>query len=181
LTSTDAASGDQGAPTRSAAASWWSGKVRQTFGHLRAGVSDPERAELAGWLRPAELELFDAMHLADRRHGLDVVAWLRGAGETERDVLLAGLLHDCGKGDTGVGPRIAYALGQRYGRGVWRAASVVPGWPAAIDRLRIHADSSAELAAGAGCSARTVELIRHQDRPLDPEAGERLRLADEAS
>ena len=33
----------------------------------------------------------------------------------------------------------------------------------------------------AGCSPRTVELIRWQDAPRDPEAGERLRLADEAS
>jgi HD domain len=144
-------------------------------------VPDTERSELTGWLRPQELALFDAMHVADRRHGLDVVAWLRTAGESERDVLVAGLLHDCGKGQTGVGPRIAYALGRRYDRTFWRMAAIVPGWGAAIERLRVHADASAELAAQAGCSERTVQLIRHQDRPVDPEAGERLRLADEAS
>ncbi|HEY7132296.1 MAG TPA: hypothetical protein VH440_08580 [Candidatus Limnocylindrales bacterium] len=180
MTSSDAASRAPGAPTRGGGRDWWSGKVRRTYGHVRARVSGAERSELAGWLRPEELALFDAMHVADRRHGLDVVAWLGAAGETERDVLVAGLLHDCGKGDTGVGPRIAYALGHRYGRAFWRPAAIVPGWGAAIDRLRVHADSSAELAARAGCSVRTVELIRHQDRPLDPEAGERLRLADEA-
>jgi hypothetical protein len=168
------------APPRGGAVAWWSGKTRQTVGHLRARVSEVERAELSAWLRPEELALFDAMHVADRRHGLDVVAWLRGAGETERDVLVAGLLHDCAKGDTGVGPRIAYALGRRYDRTFWRMAATVPGWGAAIDRLRVHADASAQLAADAGCSPRTVELIRHQERPLDPEAGERLRLADEA-
>jgi hypothetical protein len=37
------------------------------------------------------------------------------------------------------------------------------------------------LAAAAGCSSRTVELIRHQDAPADPEFGELLRLADEAN
>jgi hypothetical protein len=37
------------------------------------------------------------------------------------------------------------------------------------------------MAAAAGCSVRTVELIRWQDAPRDPDAGERLRLADEAS
>ena len=37
------------------------------------------------------------------------------------------------------------------------------------------------MAEAAGCSPRTVELIRWQDDPRDPEAGERLRLADEAS
>ena len=37
------------------------------------------------------------------------------------------------------------------------------------------------LAAAAGCSPRTVELIRHQDAPRDAECGELLRLADEAN
>jgi hypothetical protein len=37
------------------------------------------------------------------------------------------------------------------------------------------------LAAEAGCPARTVELIRHQDAPLDPVAGRALQLADEAN
>jgi hypothetical protein len=122
------------------------------------------------------------MHVADRRHGLDVVAALRRDGVTEPDVLLAGLLHDAGKGRTGVWPRVAYALGQRWGLWVWRlAAAWLPGMRRALDRLRDHAESSARLAAEAGCSPRTVELIRHQDAPVDPEFGEALRLADEAS
>ena len=70
-----------------------------------------ERAALVAWTTPAQLALFDAMHVADRRHGLDVVASLRADGVTEPDVLVAGLLHDAGKGDTGVWPRVAYTLG----------------------------------------------------------------------
>ena len=162
-------------------ASWWADKARQTIGHLRAQVSPGERAEVVPWLRPAELALFDAMHVADRRHGLDVVAWLRRDGCADREVLAAGLLHDCAKGNTGVGPRIAYALGQHYGAWVWSVTSLLPGWRGAIRRLGVHADESARLADAAGCSPRTVELIRHQDRPVDRDAGERLRLADEAS
>ena len=80
------------------------------------------------WIAPAQLELFDAMHVADRRHGLDVVASLRAEGVTEPDLLIAGLLHDAGKGDTGVWPRVAYTLGSRYGdldHGASR--SVLPG------------------------------------------------------
>ena len=162
-------------------ASWWADKSRQVVGHLRARVAESERVDLAGWLTPAQLGLFDAMHVADRRHGLDVVGHLRAGGVTDGEVLVAGLLHDCAKGDTGVLPRIAYSLGQRYGTWIWREAGVVPGWRAALDRLRVHAEASAGLAAGAGCSPRTVELIRHQDDPIDPVAGEQLRLADEAS
>ena len=162
-------------------ASWWGPKVRQFRAHLRARVAPRERDALAAWTSQAQLALFDAMHVADRRHGLDVVASLRGDGVHDRDVLLAGLLHDAGKGDTGVGPRVAYSLGQRYGAWVWRAASTIPGWRDALVRLSTHAQASATLAAAAGCSQRTVDLIREQDAPTDPEYGELFRLADEAN
>jgi hypothetical protein len=161
--------------------SWWAEKVRQAGAHVRARVSDAERRQLPTWLTPEQIALFDGMHVADRRHGLDVVARLRSDGATDPDLLVAGLLHDCAKGDTGVLPRIAWSLGQRYGAWIWRAARIVPGWSAALDRLRVHAEASARMAAAAGCSRATVELIRHQDAPIDPIAGEQLRLADEAS
>lgn len=132
-------------------------------------------------MTPAQLVIFDGMHVADRRHGLDVVATLRAEGADDPDLLLAGLLHDAAKGDTGVLPRVAWSLGQAYGSWVWRLSRAIPGWGPAIDRLRDHAEASARIAAGAGCSPATVELIRHQDAPIDPIRGELLRLADEAN
>lgn len=162
-------------------ASWWASKVRQFRTHLRARVTPEERSALATWTAAPQRTLFDSMHVADRRHGLDVVASLRAEGVTDADALLAGLLHDAGKGDTGVWPRVAYSLGQAYGSWVWRIARILPGFSAALDRLATHAETSADLAARAGCSARTVDLIRHQDAPRDPEFGELLRLADEAN
>jgi hypothetical protein len=162
-------------------ASWWASKARQFRTHLRARVTPEERSALAAWTTPSQLALYDAMHVADRRHGFDVVASLRADGVTDTDALLAGLLHDAGKGGTGVWPRVAYSLGQAYGPWVWRVASVVPAFRTALGRLATHADTSAALAAEAGCSPRTVELIRHQDAPRDPEFGELLRLADEAN
>lgn len=121
------------------------------------------------------------MHPADQRHGIDVVAALRAGGLDACDVLLAGLLHDAGKGETGVWPRVAYALGDHYGRWIWRVAGIVPGFGTDLERLRTHADTSADLAAAAGCPARTVELIRYQETPRDPDYGALLRLADEAN
>jgi hypothetical protein len=161
--------------------SWWANKVRQFRAHVTARVSARERSELSAWLSARQLALFDGMHVADRRHGLDVVGTLRSDGVKDPDVLIAGLLHDAGKGNTGVLPRVAFSLGQHYGPRVWRAASVVPGWDDALDRLLTHADASAVLAEAAGCSPRTVALIRYQDEPRDPEFGELLRLADEAN
>jgi hypothetical protein len=162
-------------------ASWWASKVRQFRSHVRARVRADERRGLDDWLTPTQLALFDSMHVADRRHGLDVVAALRREALIDPELLVAGLLHDAGKGGTGLGPRVAYSLGQAYGAWVWRIAGLVPGWRAALARLRDHAETSAQLAKEAGCSTRTVELIRHQDAPVDPVAGRALRLADEAS
>jgi hypothetical protein len=162
-------------------ASWWGSKVRQFRSHVRARVAPDERAALAGWVTPEQLALFDSMHVADRRHGLDVVATLRDQGVSDVDVLLAGLLHDAGKGHTGVWPRVGYSLGQAYGPWVWRVAGILPPIRAAIERLRAHAEASARLAEHAGASARTVDLIRHQEAPVDPEAGRLLQLADEAN
>ena len=161
--------------------SWWARKARQFRTHLTARVRPAERAALAAWLRPPELELFDAMHVADRRHGLDVVAALRRSGVTDRDVLAAGLLHDCAKGDTGVGPRVAWSLGEAFGPWVWRAASVVPGWAAALERLRHHAEASAAMVEAAGLPPHAVDLVRHQADPRDPEYGRLFQLADEAA
>jgi hypothetical protein len=144
-------------------------------------VAPAERSELATWISPTQLALFETMHVADRRHGLDVVAWMRAAGIDSCDALLAGLLHDAGKGRTGVWPRVAYALGDHYGMAIWRVAGVLPGFRSDLERLRSHAETSATLADAAGCPVRTVELIRYQESPRDPEFGELLRLADEAN
>ena len=162
-------------------ASWWAYRVRQFRAHLRASVGPAERSGLDAWLGAQQLALFDGMHVADRRHGLDVVSTLRAGGMTDPEVLLAGLLHDAGKGQTGVGPRVAYALGQAFGTWVWRIARVVPGMRAALERLENHAETSAALALAAGCTTRTADLIRHQDAPVDPDAGRLLKLADEAN
>jgi hypothetical protein len=161
--------------------SWWASKARRFRAHLRASVASAERSELATWLTPTQLALFESMHVADRRHGLDVVASMRVAGVESCEALLAGLVHDAGKLRTGVWPRVAYALGDQYGWWIWRVCGLLPGWRSDLDRLRNHAETSAQLAAAAGCPRRTVELIRHQELPTDPEFGELLRIADEAN
>ncbi len=121
------------------------------------------------------------MPVADQRHGLDVVAALRAAGVTDREVLLAGLLHDAGKGRAvRLTHRIAWSLGERYGAWVWSTARLLPGFRRAEERIRRHAQTSALLAVRAGCTERTAALIRHQDAPID-ELGRLLLAADEAS
>jgi hypothetical protein len=163
-------------------ATWWAAKTRQVVRHLTGRVSPAERAELVAWLSPAQLSLFDRMHPADRRHGLDVVAALRADGHDAPDLLLAGLLHDASKGpETRLWHRVAWSLGERHGSWVWSVCRPLPGFGRALDRIRTHPADSALLALAAGCPRSTAELIRHQSAPRDPVAGEWLRVADEAS
>lgn len=161
-------------------AGWWAGKVRQTRRHLTGRVTAAEVAALTGWLTAPQMALFRSMPRADQRHGLDVVASLRGAGHADPELLLAGLLHDCGKGHSvRLWHRVAWSLGERYGTWIVSLTAHLPGSAPAFERIAVHADRSAELAVRAGCTARTAALIRHQAAPADRVQGEALRLADE--
>jgi len=167
---------------------WWWQRSRQAVRHALARVSPAERLALARWLAPGQLALFESMPRADQRHGIDVVAALAAAGHDDPDLRLAGLLHDAAKGPTvRLWHRVAWSLGERYGGRVGDRFAALPGFAAPFERLRQHAERSAELALAAGCSARVAALIRAQAGPLDPASGvdpslgEALRLADDAA
>ncbi|MGH2511315.1 MAG: hypothetical protein ACRDGQ_01370 [Candidatus Limnocylindrales bacterium] len=174
-------------PQRAGSPAWWTTKGRQFRTHLRARVEPAERADLEAWVPAALLTVFDAMPVADRRHGLDVVASLRVAGGGEdHELLLAGLLHDCGKSTAdgrgvGLGPRVAWSLGEALGPGVLGIARRLPGYGPALDQLADHAQRSATIVGIAGGSSRTVDLIRDQAALPGDRAGELLRRADEAN
>jgi hypothetical protein len=162
--------------------SWWGGRIRQFTRYVVGRVSTTERSALDEWLTPAQLALFDTMHRADKRHGLDVVASLRDAGHSSEDLLLAGLLHDSGKGhDLHVWHRVGWSLAEHYRGPIRNVLSRVPTFRKAFATLEAHAERSAELALAAGCSGLTADLIRHQAEPTDMELGTALRLADEAN
>lgn len=162
--------------------SWSASKARQFGRHLVARVGPAERVALEAWTTPAQRTLFDAMPRADQRHALDVVAGLRARGIDDPEVLAAGLLHDAGKGRSiRLWHRVAWSLGERFGKWVWSAAGRLPGGAAAMERLCDHGLRSAELAARAGCSPRTVALIRGDAPAADNPAMRALSEADEAA
>lgn len=161
--------------------SWWAGRSRQFVRYLTGRVTTVERTGLAAWLTDAQSGLFNSMVRADQRHGLDVVAALKRAGHADPDLLLAGLLHDCGKGRSlRIWHRVGWSLIEPH-RGLKRLLLKVPTFRPAFATLASHADRSAELALAAGCSARTADLIRHQGEAADQELAAALDLADEAS
>jgi len=161
---------------------WWAGRIRQFVRYVTGRVTPKERDALRSWVTAEQLVLFDSMHRADRRHGLDVVAMLRREGHTDPDLLLAGLLHDSGKGRSlHLWHRVAWSLGERYGERLHNSFNKLPTFRRAFATIGAHAQASADLALAAGCSERCAELIRHQAAPLDDDLGVALQLADEAS
>lgn len=168
--------------------SWWGHKTRRAWRYIFGRVDDDERRVLVAWLSVPQVRLFETMHRADQRHGLDVVAALRAAGHDDPDLLLAGLFHDAAKGPTvGFGARVGWSLGQRYGQRVRAIGEAWPGYRAAYARLDGHVEASARLALEAGCGERVAVLIRAQDGEVDPGSGvdprlgEALRLADDGA
>jgi hypothetical protein len=160
---------------------WWAARTRQAIAFVGARVTEADVQRLTPLLSPDQLGLFRSMHRADQRHGLAVHDSLMAQGARDPDLLIAALLHDAGKGHTGLVPRVVHALGQAYGEWIPRLARRLGPLRPGLDRLADHPAVSAELAARAGSTARAVELIRWQEAPRDAELGPLLRLADEAN
>lgn len=170
-------------------------RVQQFLASLSPRISPAEQAELRRWLPPLAVALFHQMTARDQRHSLNVLRRTQHATPTLPDLAAAALLHDVAK-TAQIGRRVR--LHHRVL--VVLMEAMRPGWVQRIARdepdswrypfyLHLaHPRLSAELAAQAGCSALTVELIRrHQDRLTHAPADEIERLlavlqaADDAS
>ena len=164
---------------------WWTTKVRQAARHLTGRVSAPERASLDAWLSEPQRRLFDSMHRADQRHGLDVVARLRSEGFRDPDLLLAGLLHDCQQGTRGPPgpPRGLVARGAlrwRRARGLCLAARLARRLrTAARPRRGLGHDWRSRPAAASGrLSSSAIRPIRGTRWPAWPCASPMRRPDD---
>lgn len=136
----------------------------------RAQLEDSDQAYRC--LPTAAIGLFQAMRRYDRQHALGVFRTLQGWGHTEPDLLAAGLLHDVGKtarqaGRLKLWHRVAVVLMHAFWPGLLeRIGQDRPGsWRQPFYVQQHHAAIGAELARQAGCSPRTVELIRHHEEP----------------
>ena len=150
--------------------------------HLRARVSPADREWAHRQLPAGAAGLFDAMPVADQRHGLDVARRLLAASHDEPDLLAAALLHDAAKGHRmRLWHRVAGVLLDAAAPGVLRRlASTEPdSWRYPFHLYLHHAELSADAALAAGCTARTAALIRGS--AADGAALAALRLADESS
>lgn len=159
-------------------------RVGQFIGHLTARVDPAEEAGPRHLLPDAAWPLFAAMPTADRRHALDVAAHLLAAGQTDRDLLAAAMLHDVAKGSRMrlwhrvVGVLLA-AIAPRLLAGL--ASPDERSWRYPFHLYLHHAALSAQAALRAGCQPRTADLIRGTTEPSDAALLVALLRADEAS
>ena len=146
-------------------------RVRQ----FREASLPPDANDLAlarGCLDGELLALFAAQEPRDQRHSAGTARWLleRGHGG-DRDLLVAALLHDAGKGRQRTRDRVAHVLAGWLRVG---AAAAADGsrleMRRAIARSRAHGEIGARLLAAAGASARAVELTRLHHRPAGDDA-----------
>jgi len=149
-------------------------------------AEETDHGAVTVYLPPRAVALFRAMPRHDRRHAVRALRGLQAKGRAEPDLLAAALLHDLGKsGQQPEGRPQDLGRGQRAGRvRLWhRVATVLMQavWPGLLERTGKdsrpgswrypfyvqlhHATIGALLAQQAGCSPRTVELIRRHEDP----------------
>jgi hypothetical protein len=159
-------------------------RVEQFFGHVLANVTPAETATARGLLPDSAWPLFTTMPVADRRHALDVVGRLMAAGHDDPDLLVAALLHDAAKGHRmRLWHRVAGVLLEAVAPSqLERLASPDPrSWRHPFHLYLHHADLSADAAAAAGCSPRSVAFIRGAASEADASLAAAFSTADEAS
>lgn len=163
----------------------WAYRAGQFVGALRPRLHTYERAAVRMILGQRLYPLFESMALRDQRHCYDVYRALQQRGCSDRDLLMAALLHDAGKGRIAGDPvrlwhRVAYVL----------LATAAPALLHRLTRrergglatLHRHAEIGAQLAQSFGAPPRVVEAIRrHEDAAFGDESLRLLQVADDSA
>jgi HD-like signal output (HDOD) protein len=155
-------------------------RSRQVLHALRPALAPEDLEQVKTLLSAEQASLFFDMEKRDQRHAIEVARRLRATSVADdSDVLVAALLHDCGKGAVPVWLRILNVLSPaavehiaQEGAGPVRSAA---------HRLRHHAAIGARLARTAGCTPTTVRLIGGDVNSDESARLALLQAADDAS
>lgn len=154
-------------------------RSRQVWHAVRPRIAEEELSIVSDALSPGLQALFFRMERRDQRHALEVARRLLERGESDRDLIAAALLHDCGKGSAPVWLRIAKVLSPSLLGAL--AIEGGKGWRGAAHRLVHHAEIGARLATQSGASETTASLVRDHSPPADARLLALLTAADDAS
>ena len=158
-------------------------RSRQFFASLRPRVDPALGDEAFALLSEPERHLFGSMTLRDQQHGTDVYRRLRRQ-HSDRDLLVAALLHDCGKGQIALWHRVAYVLLSASAPSLLRRVGgegTGASWRQALYRCLHHAELGARMAEQAGSAPRVVALIRGDHTREGNEQLAALQAADDAA
>ncbi len=138
-------------------------RIRQVLWGLRSAIAPADASEVRQLLSPAELALFAAMGPRDRRHSLLTMRRLErdaAPARPSRDLRVAALMHDVGKGPVALWHRVAHVLLRALSPALLnRVAREGRGWRGALWRLVHHARLGGALLREAASSPRVIELV----------------------
>lgn len=129
------------------------------------------------------LELFLQQTPRDIRHAAATARWLLERGHDDRDLVMAALLHDVGKGDQRRRDRVMWVVAHRFRLDhlLARQESAL-AMRRALARTADHASAGARLVELAGAPERVVDLTAHHHLPPGADAMlSLLQAADAAS
>lgn len=146
-------------------------RIGQGLDYLFDRRAPDVESRLRALLSPRQWELIAGLTARDQAHHLDVYRRLQAAGCDDSDLLLAALLHDCGKiderGRAGVSQRtILVLMNPRFSAMLRRVGSEAGnGWRHGLYLAIEHPGLGAARARAAGCSPRVCWLIEHHHDP----------------
>jgi predicted HD phosphohydrolase len=149
----------------------WQTRVQQVLLGLRPVPDPAEREVTRRLLTPDTQKLFDRLAIHDRRHLVRVAIELERTSPHNRDLIVAGLLHDVGKADEHGHVRFLDRILKVF---LERFSPRLLAWIARPGNCRLrhgmqlamnHAALGATLAEASGCSSRAVWLIKHHETP----------------
>jgi len=163
-------------------------RIGQVIRGLWPRLSAADKAEVARWLTPEQVKLWNRQSRRDRSHSLRVLRTLQAQGWDAAPLMRAALLHDVGKVQARltVIHRSAWVLATHiapHWAQTWLARP--KGWRHPFWVLAEHPHLGAQLARAAGVDEQTLWLIEHhQDKdvkapPLMRTWWEALQKADD--
>lgn len=143
-------------------------RLRQGLRAVFALAHPVDYDTVAEVLSPPLLQLFRRMRRVEQLHSLRVMRLLEAQGHTDPDLLMAALLHDCGKSRYRfmLPERVVVVLARRLFPAAYARWSMgePDGWRRMFVIAARHPQWSAEDMQSAGASMRAASLARrHQD------------------
>jgi hypothetical protein len=133
-----------------------------------------EQAWVQSHLAPAQLALFLAQQPGDQVHAYTVARTLADQQYPTNPVIIAALLHDCGKapGISLFYRTLVVLLKKTAPHLLYRLRPTETGWLAPLARAWYHPELGAALAEAVNCSPDVVTIIRYHQRRSGAPPGE---------